>query len=248
METAKAALDGLEPFIVNGMVTVKNQEFTQRTILLEGMKTEYAKAEKGLEIFRVQLDDVNKKIEALPVIEAELADLRAVVDRALEERDQAELDIQPYRDRTESLRTVRQRAGAWEEEATFKDRTFEILTHARKLQDPEDPMDIIILVFSFFIGLGFGVVLSLMKEMLKLSFTSREEVVFTLGKPVLGAVCAIMTQAELRSVRFKKFVFTTSSLLLIFTIAAILFICNNYPQLIPQGIVETVNQIRDSLM
>ncbi|MFH1999515.1 MAG: hypothetical protein ABIK28_07540, partial [Planctomycetota bacterium] len=64
---------------------------------------------------------------------------------------------------------------------------------------------------------------------------------------VLGGVNRIMTAAEIKAIKWRKIIFTSSSLLVIFSLIAVIYICNMYPQLIPRSLVEQVNEIRESL-
>ena len=100
---------------------------------------------------------------------------------------------------------------------------------------------------SLLLGFGLGLVLSLVGELLKSSFTTQEEVVSYLKRPVLGSVSPIMTESEIKAIKWRKAIFASSTLFLIFSLVAILYICNQYPQLIPHAIVEKVNEIREAL-
>jgi hypothetical protein len=190
---------------------------------------------------------VEEKINKLPRIMMERQAIEEDIKMATEEYQKAHAEILPLRDRLASFEGRRQRGEAWETEPILRNQAFELLTPANAPGTPENPMTLIILAVSLLAGLGLGIALPMVGEMLKTSFTTQEEVLSYLQKPVLGAVNRILTERELRAIRWRKVIYTTSSLLLIFSIVAIIYICNQYPQLIPPPIVEMVNEIREAL-
>jgi len=165
----------------------------------------------------------------------------------LEKYQKAEEEIQPIRDRIASFETIQKKGAVWQAESTFKNQTYEVLQPAIPATKAKNPMALIIMVVFILGGIGLGLLLALAGEFLKSSFSTQEEVAIALQKPVLGGVNRIMTAAEIRAIKWRKVVFTSSSLLLIFSLVAIIYICNQYPQLIPPAIVEQVNSIREKL-
>lgn len=236
-----------QKYLDEGIKTQPNPLYQEKMALLDSLKPVYAEALKQQKLCEENLDRVNDRINKYPPLRAEWDDLDAKVLHARAQLEKAQEEIQPLRDQVNSFRTLKQSGGTWEAETTFKDQTFEVLSSAAAKNEPKNPMTIIILSVSLFLGFGIGLVLSLVGELLKASFSTQEEVISYLRRPVLGAVSRIMTESEIKAIKWRKVVFASSSLLLIFSLVAIIYICNRYPQLIPPAIVDKVNEIRESL-
>ena len=249
MEAAKAQLDALESekYIVEGMDSVLNPRFNSKSEQLDKMKPEYEKAREALKINERELRQVEDNIARLPGIMAERSVILNHIEMTRIEYEKAHNEFLPLEDRVRSFEQVHQEAGTYTTDSSLRSQTFEIMEFGHAPVETKNPMGFIILAVAAFIGLGIGLGLTLAREMLKASFTTREEVLALLGRPVLGAVSKIMTESEIRSLKFRKVVYTSSTLLLILSLVAIIYICNNYPQLIPPVIVEKVNEFRESL-
>jgi len=249
MEVSKEKLDELEPYkyIVEGLEGTINPEYSNKSATLTQLKPEYETAKETFRLNKERLIDVKEKIALLPSLMAEREYLQGEIDLTKELYQQAAEGINPIRERVSSFKTVQKAGAIWQPQSTFKSQTFEVLNNAVPATSPKNPMMIIIIAAFTIIGLGLGLVLSLAGEILKSSFSTPEEVMSFLKKPVLGSVNRIMTAAEIRSIKWKKILFTSTPLVMIFCLIAVLYICNRYPQLIPPSLVEQVNQIRESL-
>lgn len=249
MESAKERLDELESmkYQVQGVEEVFNPEYQNKSKLLTELKPQFAMAKAELENGEAQLSDVEEKIQKLPGVLAERDYLTGEVEIARDMYHKTLEDIQPLRVRVNSFKTIRKAGSAYQAENTFRNQTFEVLEDANPAASPKNPMALIIMVAFTLIGLGIGLVLALAGELLKSSFSTQEEVAVFLKRPVLGGVNRIMTAAEIKTIKWRKVIFTSSSLLVIFSLIAVIYICNMYPQLIPRAIVEQVNEIREAL-
>jgi uncharacterized protein involved in exopolysaccharide biosynthesis len=253
---AKAQLDSLEEallalkdkeYTVEGIQEVLNPLFATKSQQLDTILPEHEIARENLMADEARLEEIEATIQKLPHMMSERAALQATVALTLEEYNAAHTDILPLQGRVQTFRSFAEKDGIWEGQFTFRNQTFEVLQISHPPNEPTNPMMIIILSVAFFVGLGLGVVFALIGEVLKSSFSSQEEVSGYLGKPVLGMVDRIITEADLRAMRWRKGIMTSTSLLVIFSLVAIIYICNQYPQLIPDGVVEKVNQIRESM-
>jgi uncharacterized protein involved in exopolysaccharide biosynthesis len=249
VQAAQEYLDELEPekYITEGLNEKINPEYTNKSAELTKLKPQLADSRERLTICEEQLADIEEKITILPGLTAERQYLEDEIELSKEKCHQAEIDIQPLRDRVSAFSSVRRVGPGSRPVPSFKSQTFEVLQYALAAKSPKNPMGLIIVIGFTLVGLGLGLILSLAGEFLKGSFSTQEEVISLLKKPVLGGVNRIMTAAELRAIKWRKVLFASSSLLVIFSLIAIIYICNNYPHLIPTAIVEQVNQIRESL-
>lgn len=251
MDEARASVDELQEmgleYVVVGLSGEVNPDYRMVREKLVDLRPEYAEAKAALAQQEEQLREIEQRIADLPFKENEYKRLEAEIELAMEKYQKAEEEIQPLRDRISSFQTMRKTGSVWQAESTFKNSAYEVLDAAIPATEPKNPMAIIIMVVFILGGLGLGLVLALAGELLKSSFSTMEEVAMALQKPVLGGVNRIMTAAEIRSIRWRKVIFTSSSLLVIFSLVALIYICNAYPQLIPPAIVEQVNSIREAL-
>jgi uncharacterized protein involved in exopolysaccharide biosynthesis len=251
-EKLKAAEERLlelkdQEYITEDILEVPNEVYVNLKGLLEEKRAQYVVAKEARERYRRELKQVEENQQKLPSILAERAELEKDIELKRTLYQEAEQEARPIQERVSSFLTFQQKEGTWEPESTFRDQASEVLTAASPQLEPKNPMTIIILSVSLFLGFGLGLVLSLVGELLKSSYTTQEEVASHLKRPVLGSVSPIMTESEISAIKWRKVIFATSTLLLIFSLVAILYICNQYPQLIPHPIVEKVNEIREAL-
>jgi len=240
------AVQGQE-YIGEGFTEHPNVEYTDKKNLLDTARIDYEGARNRLRLNEELLAVVRLKISQLPRIEAERSSLLANIDLVTEEYQKAYQEIQPLKVRVDSFMTTNQRAGTWQTENNLMDQAFELLGRAIPAPSPENPMTLILLGISLVVGIGLGLAFPLLREVLKSSFTNPDEVFAYLRKPVLGAVSLIITESDLKAMRWRKIIYTSSSLILIFSLVAIIYICHQHPQLIPPEVIDKVNQIREAL-
>ncbi|MBM3984516.1 MAG: hypothetical protein FJ296_02305 [Planctomycetes bacterium] len=193
-----------------------------------------------------ELDEVKRRLEAIPVVTADLAQLNAEVDVKATLAGEALLQLQPLREKVIQLRA--QSFGVDSQGlGTIQSGPFEILESGVEPEDPVLPVTAIILAVSLVLGILVGAMGPVLTEMTRSSFGTVKEVGRSLGVPVLGAVDLILTVRDLRAQRVQRSLTYVTMALVLVSLAAAIWIYHAHAEQLPDALRRTLREVRMAL-
>ena len=112
---------------------------------------------------------------------------------------------------------------------------------------PSAFLGMIALAVSTLLGVGIALLSVVGRELLRASFSNAEQARRALKLPVLGEVAPIQTVPELRRARYVRSMQIAASLVLLGGLGAAIWVCVEYPNELPRGLVEWAMDLRASL-
>ncbi len=193
-----------------------------------------------------ELDEVRRRLEAIPVVTADLAQLNAEVVIKGQLVGEAMLELQPLREKVIQLRS--QSFGVDSQGiGTIQSGPFEILDTGVEPEDPVLPITAIILAVALVLGVLIGAMGPVLAEMTRSSFGTVKEVSRSLGVPVLGAVDLILTARDMRAQRVQRGLTYATMALVLISLAAAIWIYYAHAEQLPDALRRTLREVRMAL-
>jgi len=193
-----------------------------------------------------QINDVQSRLDMLPVVTAELARLNSLVEVKSQLVSEARTEVQPLRERV-----LQWRAQSFGTDAEGFSGTqsgpFEILETGVEPDHPVLPITAIILAVALVVGVFLGAMGPVLTEMTRSSFGTVREVGRSLGVPVLGAVDLILTARDLRARRVQRGLTYATMALVLLSLAAAIWIYHANPEVLPDALRRTLREVRMAL-
>ncbi len=193
-----------------------------------------------------QLDEVQSRLDMLPVVSSELARLNATVAVRDQLVSESRLEVQPLREKVQQLRA--QSFGTDAEGFSIPQNSpFEILETGVEPENPVLPITAIILAVALVLGVFLGAMGPVLAEITRSSFGTVREVGRSLGVPVLGAVDLILTSRDLRARRVQRGLTYATMALVLLSLAAAIWIYRSNPEVLPDALRRTLREVRMAL-
>lgn len=249
LQAAKAALEEFGGSAAGEalMEEETNPDYYAAAKELEALELEEARQRALVESLEKELAAVNDRLEKLPVVQAEIERLKSEVAVAQELLAEAKVEVQPLR---EKVRQLRERAlmSAGADAEVVSGSPFEILEVGLQPENPVLPIDGIIVAVALLLGIGFGALGPILREMTRSSFGTAKEVSRSLGVPVLGAVDVILTARDTRARAVQQALTFATMLLVLMAIGTALYIFQYHPNIVPPGIQRTLREVTMALV
>jgi uncharacterized protein involved in exopolysaccharide biosynthesis len=181
---------------------------------LNVVEEEIAKHKQEKERLSALVSKYQGKLEAIPVNEQQITAL--VRDYEISKTHYQQLLEKQLSAETATQLEIRQ-----------KGERFSILDPAQPAQRPSKPNRILIDLAGTVCGLGLGLGLAVLTELLGLSITTAEQITATSGLPVLEIIPVIETRAG-RAIRRRRFILSAVCASVAFLVAAVGFLIYRY--------------------
>lgn len=228
--------DVAEALAVSGK-KVPNELWNEIDKEIRDTKLEIARLKARQTQYEKDLARIEDEMEVLPVLSAELERYKSFIVTQQKIVDQARIELEPLLDVQKALR----RPGP------ERLKPYSHLEQPQAAPSAQATVGWIALVASLVIGLGLALAIILGREFLKTSFSNSDQARRTLQLPVLGEVALIMTELEVRRARLQRSLQLAASLTLLAAIGVSIYVCLAHGDLLPVGLVEWADGIREGL-
>ncbi len=200
----------------------KLQDSDQKIVALTASKKALESAVKDMKTKQIELTDVYRELSAL---ENDVANTQA-------EFNDADLAYQHQKDFYEYI------SGA-------AGNPFEVIERAEPPKDPSSPIVALVIAGGAIIGLGLGLLTSVLAEFGRNAFRSVGDVARNMSVPVLGSTGLIVTRAEARNIAVRRIAVGLASLLLIGSVLWVTWAWTKHQSMLGTPLRDAINDLRE---